>query len=311
MSFFRGLGGLLRFDRANWKAIVLCILAASIFWLFNAFNKNHAANIEFPLQFEYDNEKYVPVEALPKQVAINVSGNGWDLFRNQLGIKLPALIIPLERPLETKKLVSASLTTLVQPQLKKLSINFFVVDTLRLRIDERDFHKFKVIPDFTEFTFKKGFGRISPLVVLPDSVRLQGPKAALHQLPDFVSVKITSEGVNDNVSQEVKIATPGEFIQSAPNSVKVMFEVGEVTDVVAMLKLSTKMKTTPTDSIHAWFRIPVKREEEFKSLLSEISGIVSVQKPDEFGMVKPILRNVPAYAEVIAMDTVRLKTLPK
>ncbi len=311
MSFFRVLGNLLRFDRANWKAILLCVLAASIFWLFNAFNKNHVTTIEFPLRFEFDQEKFVPIDELPGRIGINVSGNGWDLFRNQFGLKIPVLVIPLDRPLETKKIVSESLTSVFQPQLEKLTINFLISDTLRLQIDEKDFHKFKVNPDFSEFTFEDGFGRISPVVILPDSVVLEGPKSLLHQIPEFVSVKIQGESISQSVSEQVDIIMDRQSIEVEPASVKIMFEVGRVIEVKATLKLTSKMKTIPSDSIDVWFRIPAKREEEFRNQLVEMSAIASVQTADKDGVVNPTIRNVPVYAELIRMDSVVVNAPPR
>ncbi|MCX8491126.1 MAG: hypothetical protein ORN54_08670 [Cyclobacteriaceae bacterium] len=311
MNFFRALGNLLRFDRANWKAIVLCVLAASIFWLFNAFNKKHVTTIEFPLRFEFDQEKFVPIDELPDRIGINVSGNGWDLLRNQFGVKVRSLVIPLDRPIETTKIVSASLISLLQPQLEKLTINFLSSDTLRLRLDEKDFRKFKINPDFTDFSFEEGFGRTSPVVILPDSVVLTGPKSQLHQMPDFVSVKIRGESINQNISEQVEIFMERLNIFVEPPSVKVMFEVGRVIDFKATLKLTTKMKTLPSDSIDVWFRIPAKREDEFKNALAEMTAIVSVQTLDQDGVVKPAIQNNPAYAELIRMDTVRIKTFQR
>jgi hypothetical protein len=311
MRFFRVLGNLLRFDRANWKAVVLCILAASIFWLFNAFNKNHVATIKFPIRFEYDQAKYIPIEALPTQIGINVSGNGWDLIRNQLGLKLPLLVIPLDRPTDAKKIVAASLSPLLQPQLEKLLINFLISDTLRLRLDEKDFHKFKVKPDFTDFSFRKGFGKISPVVILPDSVTLEGPKSVLHQMPDYVFVKVEGDAVDKNHSAQLEIFVATENVTLNPTRVKVLFEVGQVVDVERKLKLVSKIKTTPSDSVMARFRIPVKREEEFKNQLTEMTAIVAPQPPDPFGIVSATIRNTPSYAEVISIDTVRVEPFLK
>jgi len=290
---------------------LLCVLAASIFWLFNAFNKNHVTTIEFPLRFEFDQEKFVTIDELPGRIGINVSGNGWDLFRNQFGLKIPVLAIPLDRPLETKKIVSESLTSVFQPQLEKLTINFLISDTLRLQIDEKDFHKFKVNPDFTDFSFEEGFGRTSPIVILPDSVVLTGPKSLLHQMPDFVSVKIRGESIDQNISEQLEIFKEQQNFVVEPPSVKVMFEVGRVIDFKATLKLTNKMKTIPSDSIDVWFRIPAKREEEFRNQLVEMSAIASVQTADKDGVVNPTIRNVPVYAELIRMDSVVVNAPPR
>ena len=65
MNFFRAISDLLRFDRTNWKALALCFFAAAVFWMFNALNKNYATNLRLPLEFEFDNTKYIAVEPLP------------------------------------------------------------------------------------------------------------------------------------------------------------------------------------------------------------------------------------------------------
>src|ERR1041385_5478344 len=104
MNFVRIIFNLLRFDRANWKAVILCITAAMVFWVFNAFNKDYSTNIRFPILFEFDGERYLPAEHFPKTVTANVSGNGWDLFRRYVGLKTVQVIIPLERPAEIRKI---------------------------------------------------------------------------------------------------------------------------------------------------------------------------------------------------------------
>ena len=108
MSVLSTILDIFRFNRRNWKVVVLCILAATIFWLFNALNKTYTTNITFPLEFDYDKETFVAVQPLPSNVRINVKGIGWDLFRRSAGLKVPALSIPLERPSEIKKIVATA-----------------------------------------------------------------------------------------------------------------------------------------------------------------------------------------------------------
>jgi hypothetical protein len=308
MNFLRAIGNLLRFDRANWKAVMLCFVAALVFWLFNAFNKNHSANIRFPLHFDYNRDQFVPVVALPHQININVSGSGWDLFRDQLGWKLPELNIPLEHPLEVKKIVGASLPPMLQPQLGKLHINYLVTDTLRLQLDEKDFHRFKVSVRLTDFSFKEGFGRISPLVVLPDSVTLEGPKSVLHTMPDSILISITGKQVNQNFNNEVELLIDNtENIKRDPPLVKVMFEVGQVTVVKNRLKLTQtniQQKKIFPDSVSVWFKIPNKRAEEFKLLSNEMSAKINM-KNVVGDLVIPNILKAPPYAELVKIDTLK------
>src|SRR6187431_968935 len=117
MSFLRSIFNLLRFNRKNWKAVVLCVFAATIFWFFNALNKNYTTNITFPLAFDYNSENYVAIRPLPEAVRINVTGMGWDLFRRSLGLKIPPLVIPLERPSQINRIVGSTLPALFANQL--------------------------------------------------------------------------------------------------------------------------------------------------------------------------------------------------
>ena len=79
------------------------------------------STIRFPLRFEYDNQRFVAVNPLPHQININVTGSGWELIRKTLGIKLPELVIPLERPLETRKIPASAINAFVDKSIGKVS----------------------------------------------------------------------------------------------------------------------------------------------------------------------------------------------
>ncbi len=309
MNFFRAIGNMLHFDRANWKAVSLCFVAALVFWFFNAFNKNYSTNIRFPLRFEYNRDLFVPVKALPNQININVSGNGWDLFRDRLGWKLPELSIPLEHPLEVKKIVGASLPPMLQHQLGKLQINYLVTDTLRLQLDEKDFHRFKVVVDLNEFYFREGYGRVSPIVVLPDSVTLEGPKSILHSMPDSLTVSISGKQVSQNFSDEVEVLLVNtENLKRDPPLVKVIFEVDAVQIVKKKLRLVTangSQKKSLPDSVIAWFKIPSKRSNEFDLLYNEMSASINPHNFSEADLMIPSIKNAPIYAELVRVDTLK------
>src|SRR5215216_6687499 len=105
MRFFNSILNILRFNRRNWKAVALCIFAATVFWFFNALNKNYTTNINLPLVFDYDRENFMAVRPLPEAVRFNVTGLGWNLFRRSAGLKIPPLVVPLPQPGEVKKIV--------------------------------------------------------------------------------------------------------------------------------------------------------------------------------------------------------------
>lgn len=175
MSFFNSIFNILRFNKKNWKAVVLCIFTATVFWFFNALNKNYTTSLSFPLAFDYDQESYLPVRPLPKTVRINVTGLGWNLFRRSAGVKVPPLVIPLDRPADVKKIVGSTLPGFFANQLGDFQINFVITDTLHVAIEPKATRKVQLKLDIPATLFRNGYALVSPIQIIPDSVTLEGP----------------------------------------------------------------------------------------------------------------------------------------
>ncbi len=313
MNLARIFVNLFQFNRTNWKAVALCFAAAAIFWLFNSFNKNYATNIRFPLRFDYAQEKFIPLTNLPQDISINVSGNGWDLFRKSIGLQLPQLSIQLQRPTEVKKIVAGSLTPMFSNQLGDgLKINYIVADTLRLQIDELDTHKFKLVTDLSQVSFKEGYGRISPVVILPDSVKLQGAKSLLHQLPDSIVLVLPKANLDERLRKEVEIAIPNAtVIERNPKVASVMFEVGPLSIIetyVSLKVFSSSTKVSYVDSVRVSVRIPKIQEEKFKEDKTSMQAVVDLKnKPKGTHRLLPQVRGLASYISVISIDSVSVK----
>lgn len=314
MKIIRIISNLFRFNRTNWKAVALCFLTALVFWLFNALNKNHTTNISFPLQFEYDHERYVPVQ-LPQRVRLNVSGIGWDLLRKSVGVKLPALSIPLERPTEVHKIVASTLPSVLGPQLGALQINYVVNDTLFVQIDPRDSHAFKLVADLRNVSFEPGFGRISPVVILPDSVILEGPRSVLHKLADSIVLSLPKRNLDENFREEIEVSIPDDdLLKRNPPVVEVQFEVGEVQELPWKLKLELLNKSPGLrvegveDSVRCRIRVP---RNQGMAILTQTPGaraLVDVSgMPKGERMVVPKAEGLSQLVQVLSMDTVKFK----
>jgi hypothetical protein len=313
MNILRIFINLFRFDRANWKVVSLCVLTAVVFWIFNAFNKNYSTNVRFPLLFEFDGEKYAPADHLPKSLNLNVSGNGWDLFRRHLGVKVVPLIIPLERAKEIKKIVGSSLPPMLATQVGNLKINYVVTDTLYLQIDQRDSHRYKLVADISEVTFREGYGRISPVVILPDSIELDGPQSRLHALDDSITLVLNDKNISENFRTEVEVDFPGsEFVKRNPPVVQIMFEVSEVVNVKMSLKVVVVARNSrkEIDSVEALFQVPTGREKDFKLQAGEIFSEVRASRLKKFHVAFPKVVNIPPYALLVKVDSVYEKSAP-
>ncbi len=314
MNFPRVFVNLFQFNRTNWKAVALCVMAAAIFWIFNAFNKNYTTNIRFPLRFDYNQERYIPVGSLPQQISINVSGNGWDLFRKSLGVRLPELTIPLDRPLEVRKIVGSTLPPLFINQVDGLQINYILSDTLRLQIDEKDSHRFRLYPDLSKVSFREGFGRISKISIVPDSITLEGPKSLLHQFSDSLKISLPQVNLDKPFSEEVEIVIPhDESLSRNPPVVRVTFEVGaleiiETNVKVSLINIPASVKSSFVDSVKMSVRIPSAQKIDFQSNMINVRARVDLSsKSKGTQKVYPELFGMPTYAEVLSLDSLTVK----
>ncbi|HNP94189.1 MAG TPA: hypothetical protein PKJ63_01125 [Cyclobacteriaceae bacterium] len=315
MNLFRVIVNLFHFNRTNWKAVSLCFLAAVVFWFFNALNKNYSTNLRFAVNFDFDEQRYIPVEPLPRSVFMNVSGNGWDLLRKSLGFNVPEMNIPLERPTEVKKIVGSTLPALLAGQLGNLQINHVVTDTLYLSLDPKERKKVKVTVDPSQFTFAEGFGRLSPVVVLPDSISLEGPKSVLAKVADSVTLSFEQRAIEKDYREEVEVNIPnGELIKRDPAVVEVMFEVVEWVEVTKPIRLdvinvpSGIRVNLVKDSVRCVVKVPRSQVQDFaRASEGELAllNLRGVRRGDS--KILPEVIGLPGHVQLVRVDSVSLR----
>jgi len=311
VSFFRIIVNLFQFNRTNWKAVVLCIAAATVFWLFSELNNKHTANLRFPLYFNFDRERYVPMD-MPQNIALNVSGNGWELLRNNLGIRVMPLEITLDRPTEVKKIVASTLASVFSGQLNSLEIHHVLTDTLYVQVEPHDVHKFKIRADLSKISFRKGYGRISSVVLHPDTIELAGPKSIVHGLPDSITVVASPKRISENYSEELEVMVPSK-VERNPSVIDVMFEVGEIVEIKKNIKLEfthipeKANLSLREDSILYSLLIPKRDADKINVVFKDAKAIVDLSdlKKGESKLV-PTLQGLPPYVQKTSSDTLRL-----
>ena len=312
MNFFRVISDLLRFDRTNWTALVLCLFAAGIFWIFNALNKEYSTNLSLPLQVQFDESKFATAETIPATITVNVSGNGWELLRKNLGQKVPNITLLLERPSEVHRIAGSTLAPQVISQLGSLQLNFVVMDTLRLAIEQKFTRKIPLSADLTGLTFKRNMGRISPVSIVPDSILVNGPKSFIEALGDTLHISVSGTRIGSNYRESLEVIVDhGEFISRNPPVAEVMFEVGAMVEVLRSLRLSKLDQglVFDRDSINCTFLIPQKHFELFQSDVTDLSLITPTVKLNKGDTVQilPALNGIPPYATLIHIDSIELR----
>ncbi|MTI33360.1 hypothetical protein [Xanthovirga aplysinae] len=233
----------------NWKVITLCMLTATTFWFFNALNKPYSTVIDYPLKFEYDTEGLVTVNELPNKLRVNISGGGWSLLKQSLGINRKTLIVPLDRPTQRNFIVGEELNPIIHDQLDPLQANYVVTDTLFVHIEKLAKRTLPVKVNKTSISLREGYRIVSPVRFRPAIVTFTGPVSIIKNLPDTVLIDIPEKEIDEqDYIEAVNLPRlPGdELLTPSTTKVEVSFETDRFTKLTRIVPL--RQLNFPADS---------------------------------------------------------------
>jgi hypothetical protein len=313
MSFIQSIFNLLRFNNRNWKAVVLCIFAAMVFWFFNALNKNYTTNINFPLAFDFDRERYIAIRPLPEVVRFNVTGMGWNLFRRSAGLKIPPLVVPLPQPTDVKKIVGSTLPALVTNQPEGFAINFVLTDTLHLAIEPKTERLINLRVDIPTLLLKEGYGLVSDIKITPDTVRVEGPAKLINSLPDYLDLKLSERNIDSDFQEHIEVKfLNDELIKRNPPTVLISFQVDryvEIENAVPLEIVNPPKNSWPViegKKLECTVAIPESAQNTFApDSMKAVVDLTNVTKGEN--KLLPILVGLPPYSRIVKLDSVSIK----
>ncbi len=217
-------------SKTDIKAIFISLLAAIIFWIMNALNKDgYSQKMSFPLKFSYNDSLYIPTQPLPEKISVNVSGNGWNLLRKAFALDITPVKYSVEKPLKTKYLNTGSLTDSLSEYIKDVKVNYVVADRFDLEFDRKVSKQFTVKVDSVSIPLKEHYVISSLINVNPRTVTLEGPESVLEGMGSTIYVKIPGKRLQDNFDDEIKLPiSQNPLIKPSKDRVAVSFEVSEL-----------------------------------------------------------------------------------
>lgn len=231
---------------SNWKVVLLSFLGATTFWFFSALGKEYNYRIEHPIEFVYDSDSLIAVKPLPEFVEIDVTGGGWDLFRESFWFVDP-VIFELDNPAAIRYLTRPTILPIISDQLNEYRINFLFTDTLYINIDRKVSKFVNLKVDSTNISLDDDYRIITPISLSPDTALIYGPTSFIDTLDQVFYIGLEEESIDKNYDRFVKLGLPEAFdIYSTPPTVNVTFEV----DRFDRLEIATtiEMQNFPSDS---------------------------------------------------------------
>ncbi len=226
---------------SNLKVVVLCIAAATTFWILNALNKDdYNTIVNFPIDIMYDQTQFVPVTKLPETLEIEISGNGWDLLRKYFNFNNDAYPIELNNPAVTNYILTADLKRSIGDFLSPTQLVSVVNDTLRFDINKIITVNVAPALDSTSYSMAKNFRIIDKITFSPETITMRGPSSILDSLTGSFPILLDEKRINKSIDKEISLKTPEaleDLVQIEQEKINVSFDVIEFLEGNKRLKI--------------------------------------------------------------------------
>ena len=217
-------------QKTDYRAVAVSVLAAIVFWIMNALNKEgYSQKMSFPLQFIYNDSLYIPTQQLPEKISVNVSGSGWSLLRKAFTSDATPIKYSVAKPLKTRFLNTGSLTDSLSEYIKDVKVNYVVADRFELEFDRKISKQFTIKVDSANIDLKDRYVISSLINVNPRIITLEGPETVLSEMGSIIYVKVPSKRLQENYDDEVKLPLPqNALVKANKDRVAISFEVAEL-----------------------------------------------------------------------------------
>lgn len=188
-------------------------------------NRDHTANISYPVKFVYNDSSLVLVSPLPKKIQMHVSGYGWNLLRKTFWFDIEPLTVEISNPLKTKVLTARNLLPIVTDQLKGIKVNYLIKDTFWINFERKIIKEQTVFVDTSKVSLAKGLSIVSPVLINPPKILVEGPQSLINELNDTLFLTIQENKIDEHYDEDVKIFEVSNLINYDTEKVRVTFEV--------------------------------------------------------------------------------------
>ena len=310
-NFLKYFKKISRQKAANIKVVVLCVLAATTFWILNALNKdNYNTIVDQPIEFYYDREEYMAVEELPTKLKIEIYGNGWDLLRKYFNLNVLPFPIELTDPSAQEFILTSSFQRALAEQTSPTQLSDILEDTLKIKINKIIEEKIKVEMDTIVYPLAKNIRFASDIMIMPDSILVKGPTSIIEQLEGRIVIDWEEQNIRENYSKVRKIDLPEgqqEFLTLDREEVQVDFEVVEYLEGSRMLdirflKFPTSVSLENADStVLMDYLVDERQVDSLKSM--ELEGVLNYRNRNrEDSTLVVRLNQIPEFIDSLTFD---------
>ena len=217
------------------KTFLVCLLAATFFWLMNVLNQdNYSIRLNYPLEVQYDNASFVPLQPLPKRLSVNVSGNGWNLVRKYwLNFNALPVVYKVNNPNKSSYINSTTLTDQITELFPDLHVNYVVSDTFELSFERKIRRIIPIRVDSAGINMAEGYVISSIINVSPSLISVDGPVSLIKDYPDTIRIHVPTPKIQNNFDESLPIPLPvSPLVEVSHRNVYISFEVAQFLNTI-------------------------------------------------------------------------------
>ena len=218
------------------KILLYCFVVGFFIWLFNELNNKSDATILYPINFKYeDSDELFVVDAPPKFIDISINGTGWNLLRNLLKLNIKSAEYNINKPTQTKFILSSSLFPNISQSLEGVNLNYVVTDSILFNIELKSNRNLKILVDTSDISFRDGFERVGDILTSHNEIKVEGPQSIIKSLDDEYIIKIEDQNIDSDYDEEIRIEDLNKFLTPNPDKINLSFKVAEfINDEVSL-----------------------------------------------------------------------------
>lgn len=193
-------------DRRRLFVFLLCVAVSLFSWLMIAFSKEYNSTVIIPISYMNFPENKVLLNTIPENLAINVSGIGYDLIGIEDELSKDTLVINLDNlqmssigGFQRGYLDPALLSKALQSRLSgSVAINRVLSDSIEFLFDLKVSRLIPVTPK-VNYTIAAGYTLLDSIKVIPSEVEIFGPLSILDTLKHVNTLPISAGELNQGV----------------------------------------------------------------------------------------------------------------
>lgn len=187
-------------------------------------------SLQYPVQFIYNTDDFIPVEPLPQTVKVNVTGNGWKLLQKSwLSFRANPIPYVVKNPLNATIVNSSALIDEIAETIPDLRVNHVVADTFELSFEQKVNKVVRIRVDSSQIDLREGYVISSFVNISPSVMMVEGAISEVRDYPDTIWVKIPDTKIQNNYDESVQLPLPFKpHVETSHVETFISFEVARL-----------------------------------------------------------------------------------